>query len=132
MPRRRAPRIREAAALALALCSLLLGLVPCEAYLSVPAGTSSNRLTLGALSKALWPIVGGGVLALLLGRWGHRSPRGRSAKLASAAVGPPRRAALAMGRMLEAVDGTLRQWPAAGLSLLAVAIMLAAAMLMER
>jgi len=52
--------MQEAAALALALCSLLLGLAPWEAYLSVPAGTPSSPLTLKSLSSALWPMLGGG------------------------------------------------------------------------
>src|SRR5262245_55489808 len=38
----RVPWIRGAAALALALCSLLLGLVPWEAFVSVPRGTLST------------------------------------------------------------------------------------------
>jgi hypothetical protein len=52
-------------------------------------------------------------------------------KGAVAIVGPARRAALAFGRTMERVDGTLRKWPAAGLSLLAVAILLGAAMLVR-
>ena len=69
-PRVSVSRIQEGAALTLALCSLFLGLVPWEAYLSVPDGTSSNPLALKSLSTALWQIVVGGVLAILLGRWG--------------------------------------------------------------
>ena len=37
--------------------------------------TPSNSLALEALSSALWPILGGAVLAILLGRWGHRLAR---------------------------------------------------------
>src|SRR5262249_48603806 len=62
------PRIAQLAALVLALCSLSLGLLPWEAYLSIPAGTSA-KLDLAALSKALLPILGGAALAILLGRW---------------------------------------------------------------
>jgi multicomponent Na+:H+ antiporter subunit D len=126
------PRIREAAALTLALCSLLLGLVPWGAYLSVPAGTLSNPLTLKAALSVFWPIVGGGALAILLGRWGHRLARVPLWEVVIAAIGPARRAALAFGRMFERTDGTLRQWPAAGFSLVVVAIMLGTAMLMGR
>jgi formate hydrogenlyase subunit 3/multisubunit Na+/H+ antiporter MnhD subunit len=54
---RAAPRIRDVAALALALCSLLLGLVPWEAYLSMPPGVISDKLSLAAFSKALLPIL---------------------------------------------------------------------------
>jgi multicomponent Na+:H+ antiporter subunit D len=126
------PRIGEAAALALALCSLLLGLVPWHAYLSIPSETSSNPPALETLSTALWPILGGGVVAILLGRWGHRLARVPVGKVVVAVVGPARRTALALGRVIEWVDGTLRQWPAAGLALFVVAIMFGAAMLMAR
>ena len=130
----RAPvsRIGEAAALALALCSLSLGLVPWDAYLSVPAGIPSNPPVLKTLATTLWPILGGVVLAILLGRWGKGLARTPLADAVVAVVGPARRPALALGRMLERVDGTLRQWPAAGLSLLVVAIMFGAAMLAGR
>jgi len=126
------PRIQEAAVLVLALCSLLLGLVPWQAYLSIPSETSSNPLALETLSTALWPILGGGVVAILLGRWGHRLARVPVGKVVVAVVGPARRTALALGRAIERVDGTLRQWPAAGLALLVVAIMFGAAMLAGR
>lgn len=49
-----------------------------------------------------------------------------------AIVGPVRRTALAMGGMFERVDGILRQWPAAGLALLVLAILFGAAMLAAR
>jgi multicomponent Na+:H+ antiporter subunit D len=126
------PRIGEAAALALALCSLLLGLLPWQAYLPAPAGTASNPPALEALSSALWPILGGGVLAILLGRWGDRLARLPFAEAAAAWVGPARRTALALSGMLERVDSTLRQWPAAGVSLLLVTIALGVVMLAGR
>src|SRR5262249_45439093 len=44
-------RVQEVAALVLAVCSLLLGLVPWGTYLSVPLHTSSNLLSLGTLLK---------------------------------------------------------------------------------
>src|SRR5215475_8924794 len=54
----RVPRSQELAALALAVCSLLLGLVHWYPYLAVPDGTvtKSHPLGLGAISKALWPV----------------------------------------------------------------------------
>jgi hypothetical protein len=70
------------------------------------------------------------VLAILLGRWGHRLngvPGGFVAVLA-----PARRIALALAGGFERIDTTLRQWPAAGLSLLVVAILFGFAMLAGR
>jgi multicomponent Na+:H+ antiporter subunit D len=125
-------RSGEAAALALAVCSLLLGLVPWGAYLSVSAGNSSNPLSLAALAAALWPILGGAVLAILLGRWEHRMARIPLRDVVAAIVGPVRRAALTVGGMIERIDGMLRQWPAAGLSLLTLAILFGAALLTAR
>ena len=43
------PRLREAAPLALALCSLVLGLVPWEGYLPIPHGIPSDPFTLETL-----------------------------------------------------------------------------------
>jgi multicomponent Na+:H+ antiporter subunit D len=122
-------RVGEAAALALALCSLLLGLIPWEEYLPVARGTLSNPLTLEMLSTALWPIVAGGVLAILLGRWGARPERIFMRRVLVAMVEPPRRATLALGKAIERVDRMLRQWTAAGLALLVLAILFGAAML---
>jgi NADH:ubiquinone oxidoreductase subunit 5 (subunit L)/multisubunit Na+/H+ antiporter MnhA subunit len=122
-------RVGEAAALALALCSLLLGFVPWEEYLPVARGTLSNPLTLETLSTALWPIVAGGVLAILLGRWGARPERISMGQVLVAMVEPPRRATLALGKAIERVDRMFRQWSAAGLALLVLAILFGAAML---
>jgi hypothetical protein len=92
----------------------------------------SNPLALKAALSALWLIVGGGVLAILLGRWGHRLARVPLRQVVIAAIGPARRVPLVFGKMFERVDGTLRQWPAAGFSLMMAAIMFGAAMLMGR
>jgi multicomponent Na+:H+ antiporter subunit D len=127
-----APRMREAAALALALCSLLLGLLPWDAYLSVPAAIQSNPLALKTLSTTLWPILGGALLAVLLGRWGHRLARVPFRSVLVATVGPARRTALTLGKMIEWVDGMLRRWPAATLALLVLAILFGATLLAAR
>jgi multicomponent Na+:H+ antiporter subunit D len=116
--------------LALALCSLLLGFVPWHAYLPVSPNALPNPLTLGALSSALWPILLGGVVAILVGRW---DPRFAGLPgVAVALVEPVRHTALVLVRCIVQVDGALRQWPAASLALLAVAIMFGAAMLAGR
>jgi multicomponent Na+:H+ antiporter subunit D len=121
------PRMGEAAALVLALCSLLLGLFPWAAYLPVSCQSASFPLTLEMLATSLWPILAGGVLAILLGRRNRRLAG--VPEVTAAIVHRTRRAALALAAGLVRVDGTLRQWPAAGLSLLVVAIMFGAAIL---
>ena len=133
----RAPLVRpapvsrgaQAAALALALCSLLLGLFRWDAFFPIAPVPLSNGLAFQALASTLWTILPGAVLAILLGRWGH------AAILGSAVVGilaPARRAGLASGRLIEQVDSWLRQWLAAGVSLLVVAILLGAALMAPR
>src|SRR5262249_10307502 len=119
-------RIREAAALALALCSLLFGLVHWKAYLPAPNGTVPNPAALTVLWSVLWPLLGGGLLAILLGRWADRPAR---ISVLVAMVGPARRATLALDKAIELVDRMLRQWSAAGLALLVLAILFGVAML---
>jgi hypothetical protein len=125
-PRAAVSRTQEAAAFALALCSLLLGLISWEPYLSVPVGTSSNPLALETLSKALWPILVGAVLAILLGRWGGRTVQMPLRKSLVIVVDPIRRRTLAFSKMIELVDDILQRWTAATVSLLIVAILLGA------
>jgi cobalamin synthase len=102
---------QEAAALTLVVCSLLLGLLPWQAWLPLPVPvTAPDPFGFGALWSLLWPLLLGVALAALLGRWGnHRPPR--------------------VAQWLERADGALRQWPAAGFSLLGVTILLGLAML---
>jgi formate hydrogenlyase subunit 3/multisubunit Na+/H+ antiporter MnhD subunit len=126
------PRVREGAALALALCSLSLGLVDWGPYLSVPRRALSNPLALETLWKALWPVLGGVVLATLLGRWGHPPPRWPLGHVVSAAVGPPRRVTVPLGTIFVRIDEVLRRWAVAGLSLLALAVAFGAAMELGR
>jgi formate hydrogenlyase subunit 3/multisubunit Na+/H+ antiporter MnhD subunit len=116
-------RMSEAAALVLALCSLLLGLVDWEPYLSIPADALSNPLAPKALAMALWPILAGAVLAILMGRWEQRLAR------AGKVLEGARRAGLALGGMVERIDAMLRQWPAAGLALLVLILFFGMAML---
>jgi formate hydrogenlyase subunit 3/multisubunit Na+/H+ antiporter MnhD subunit len=131
-PRARIARMGEAAALALALCSLLLGLIPWQEYLPVPPGAPFTPTVLQALSSILWPLLAGGALAILLGRWGDRFARISLGKAVAATVSALRCAALVFGSGIERIDGVLRQWPAAGLCMLVLAIAFAAAMLAAR
>lgn len=118
-----APRIREVATLMLALCSLLLGLVHWQPYLSILPGVSSDMFDLKALSKSLVPVLGGALVAVLLGRWEG------AWKARMVMVGSVRRAGLAFGHLIEGCDNVLCQWPAAGISLLTLAALFAASML---
>jgi multicomponent Na+:H+ antiporter subunit D len=130
-PRVPIPRAQEAGAFALALCSLLLGLVPWEPYLSAPVGTSPNPLALETLSKTVWPILIGAVLAVLLGSWGGRAAQMLLGKPLVIVVDPIRRHALTFSKMIELVDDVFQRWTAATVSLLIVAILLSAAMLVD-
>jgi formate hydrogenlyase subunit 3/multisubunit Na+/H+ antiporter MnhD subunit len=130
--RLRVSRLGEAAALVLALCSLVLGLVHWQAYLVIPHDARSDPLSLDALVKTLWPILAGGVLAIVLGRWRNRLARTLFGKGLVPIVGLVRRTSLTLAGMIERVDGLLRQWPVAGLSLLVLAILFGAAMLEAR
>ena len=128
----RVPRMAEAAALGLALCSLLLGLFPWEAYLSTPHGIPAKPFDLTSLANTLWPILVGGMLAILLGSSGTQPAHVHYGKPIVAIVGPTRRAALALGGVLERIDAMARQWTAANVCLLLLAILLGAAMLTGR
>ena len=114
------PRLQEAAALALALCSMLLGLA---AVGPVPLGTLS--LAPKELWSAVLLVLGGGVLALGLG---HRLPP-VPVSYGVAIMSPVRTGAVAVAGVIERADGVLRRWPVAGLSLLVLVIAFVAAML---
>src|SRR5215468_1705303 len=108
------PQYQQAAALALVLCSLLLGLVPWHVWLRLPATVSApDPFGLEALWSMLWPILIGVLVVIALGSWGNRRPT---------------RVAL----WLDHADAGLREWPAAGISLVAVAVLLVAALLYGR
>jgi multicomponent Na+:H+ antiporter subunit D len=124
------PRFGAAAALSLAVCSVLLGLVPWQTYLPISAENESNPRTLSALMSSLWPIAAGATLAILMGR--TRLRRGGMPSLVAAIIGPARRVALAFARGLVGIDGRLREWPTAGLTLLVVAIMFGFAIIAGR
>jgi multicomponent Na+:H+ antiporter subunit D len=122
--RARVPRTREAVVLGLALLSLFLGVVPWHAYLPISAQALSRPLTFAALSSALWPILAGGVIAILIGR----GPIAGIPGVVVTLVDRARRAALFLTGAVMRVDAALRQWPAAVLALLALAVLLGVAM----
>ncbi len=122
--RRAVSRSQEIAALFLALCSLLLGLVPWQPYFAGSPDLAPVPLTVKSLSSLLWPILGGGLLAMLLGYWGVQwsgAPRS-----VAATVRATRRLALAAAARVVGTDALLRQWAVAGVSLLSLAVALGA------
>jgi formate hydrogenlyase subunit 3/multisubunit Na+/H+ antiporter MnhD subunit len=127
--RTRVPRIQELAALALAACSLLLGLFPWDTYLTVPRGAAATSFDIGKLLVTLALVLAGGVLAILLGRWAGPVPL---PTVLATAVEPARRIAAALASPFERLDAMLRRWPAASLSLLVLMVLLGAAMLSGR
>jgi multicomponent Na+:H+ antiporter subunit A len=106
--------------------------VPWALYLTVIGGTVADALAPAALWSALWPVLLGGALAVGLWGWGGSLPEVPEGDVVVLVAEDAKGLARAMGSMLERLDGMLRQWPAAGVSLLAVAVVLAALMLTGR
>ena len=107
---KRVSRLSEYAALALAVCSLLLAFA---ALGPVPGSLISNPLLPKELGPTLLVFLGGALLALGLSR--------RSLFGTGDTDGSMRRAAVAVGRGFEQTDAFLRRWPIAGLALLLLA-----------
>ena len=90
-------------------------------------GDVSNALDLGKIRDGLWPVAIGVGLALGLRRIGWSLPRvpaGDSIVLGEGAF----HRLLTLGPYMETLDARLRQWPAAGVSLLLVVLTLLTAM----
>jgi formate hydrogenlyase subunit 3/multisubunit Na+/H+ antiporter MnhD subunit len=100
-------------------------LIPWLLYPAIGGGVN-EALKPGAQWEALWPVLCGALLAPLVWRWGNRLPHipeGDIVVKEEAAF----HASYAIGAAFERLDLRLCQWPAAGLSLLAIALVLAAA-----
>jgi formate hydrogenlyase subunit 3/multisubunit Na+/H+ antiporter MnhD subunit len=126
--RARVPRYQEAAAVVLALCSLLLGLIPWEGSLSPGGVALSNPFSLDTLLASLVPILGGMVLAIVLARWSPRLVRRRLPAGIVAAIRSARRAGLAISNLTAELDALLRRWPVAGVCLLVLLMLLGLAL----
>jgi formate hydrogenlyase subunit 3/multisubunit Na+/H+ antiporter MnhD subunit len=113
--------------LAIAFASIA---IPWVLYPTV-IGPVSEVLAPTALWAAAWPIVAGVLLALELRAWGPRLPTVPAGDLVVLGERGASRAAT-WTVALERADVVLRLWPVAGLSLLAVAVALGAAMLSGR
>jgi formate hydrogenlyase subunit 3/multisubunit Na+/H+ antiporter MnhD subunit len=102
--------------------------VPWLLYLLLGFGTLADALAPADLWKGLWPVLLGVVLAIGLRRFGDRLPRVPEGDLVVLSA-PLGRVSVAFGAALERAEGVLRQWPVAGLSLLAVTVLLGLAIL---
>jgi multicomponent Na+:H+ antiporter subunit A len=111
--------------LATAAASLI---VPWALYLTIPSETLPDPLAPAVLWKALWPVLLGAGLAIMLWRWARwlpRVPKGDLVVVVDGGIGM----VVKWSKALEQVDSALRQWPAAGVSLLILAAALGAAVL---
>jgi NADH:ubiquinone oxidoreductase subunit 5 (subunit L)/multisubunit Na+/H+ antiporter MnhA subunit len=115
---KRVSRLSEYAAMALAVCSLLLAFA---ALGPVPGSLISNPLLPKELGPTLLVLLGGALLALGLSR--------RSLFGASNDDGSVRRAVVAVGRGFEQTDAFLRRWTTASLALLLSAVVFGGLML---
>ena len=122
--RLRAPvsRLAELAALALALCSLLLGFVAVQAGLT---DALSGAFTLAELGSAAMLILGGALLATGLALQPPPMPLG---SILGAIGRPLRRATVSLGVVFVWADGLLRQWPVAVLWMVVLAVAFGATM----
>lgn len=90
-------------------------------------GDVSDVLDAKGLWAGLWPVLVGGALFAALGRWHSRLPAIPEGDVLLPAQRAVRRAA-PLGGLVARCEAPLRAWPAAGLALLALAVLFGAAM----
>jgi NADH:ubiquinone oxidoreductase subunit 5 (subunit L)/multisubunit Na+/H+ antiporter MnhA subunit len=117
---RRVPAVSEYAALALAVCSLLLALAALAALGPLPAHLISNPLSVGELTATLLVVLGGVLLAQGLSL---RPLFAATPVDTQRASGSLRRVAGATGAMFERIDLAARGWTVACISLLLLALL---------
>jgi formate hydrogenlyase subunit 3/multisubunit Na+/H+ antiporter MnhD subunit len=105
--------------------------VPWALYLGLPLGSVDDLLAPKALWAGTWPVIVGAALAALLARTGDRLPRIAPGDVA-AVIGPALRGAGRAGAWMQRADAIVREWTVAGVALLAVAALFAAALLVAR
>ncbi len=126
VPRVRVARSQEWAALLLAVCSLLLSLAVLG---PVPASLISNPLAPKELLASAIAIIGGALLVLAYSR---ELPRFAIVDRIAGLLRPLRGALCALAQGFVRIDDAARQWSIAGLSMLALTLMFAAAMVLQR
>jgi formate hydrogenlyase subunit 3/multisubunit Na+/H+ antiporter MnhD subunit len=114
-------RSGEMAALALAVASLLLG---CLAAGRIPGASLVGAFAPESLLSTVILVLGGAAVA---GAFGLRLPPLGAAGALHGMLQPLRRMTVAAGDLIVRLDGGLRQWPVAGIALLALAFAIAAA-----
>jgi formate hydrogenlyase subunit 3/multisubunit Na+/H+ antiporter MnhD subunit len=107
--------LAQIAALALAVCSLLLAFA---AFGPLPRTLLKNPLAPAELASLLITVACGGMLAFWVGAGLVRPPVGDAAAVSA---GPVRRTGRAVGEAFVRADDLLRRWPVASISLLVVA-----------
>ena len=104
--------------------------VPWMLHSATGIGAWSDALQPGILWAALWPLLIGAGLVLGLWRWGRYLPPVPEGDIV--VVGQPAMHVIVRwGDALERVEGVLRQWPVAGLSLLTLILILGGAMFFD-
>jgi formate hydrogenlyase subunit 3/multisubunit Na+/H+ antiporter MnhD subunit len=104
--------------------------VPWALFLTSGIGTLAEVIAPADLWKGLWPVLLGAALAVVLRRFGDRLPpvpEGDVLVLGGRAA----RIGRAFGDWLVRADDVLRQWPIAGVSLLTLALLLGAVLLVQ-
>jgi formate hydrogenlyase subunit 3/multisubunit Na+/H+ antiporter MnhD subunit len=91
-------------------------IMPWILYLTVPNGTLPDPLAPAAVWKALWPILLGAALAIVLWRQTRWFERGQG-EITMAARGAAK-VSIACGKAVERIDSALRHWQVASISLL--------------
>ena len=113
------------------ICAVAAVTVPWALFPVAGSGTLLQALAPDALWSALWPVLIGGVMALLLWRWEDRLPRIPPGDIVVAGE-PAVRAALRWEKRIEEADAYLRRWPVASLLLMSLVVILAAVMMTGR
>ena len=102
--------------------------VPWTLFFSAGIGSLAEALAPAALWAALWPVLLGAALAVLLRRWGDRLPRVPEGDVVVIALRAAR-AGPAWGEPLARAETCLQRWPVAGVALLALMVILGAILL---
>jgi NADH:ubiquinone oxidoreductase subunit 5 (subunit L)/multisubunit Na+/H+ antiporter MnhA subunit len=114
------------AALALSICSLLLGLLPWELCLPIPPGMTPKSFSIETLAELFLSVLAGAALAILFGSWAHPPASAMIWKRLANLLRPLLRACAGLGSLVESGDRVLRQWSTAGICMLLLALTLAA------